>query len=63
MNSTELAVLRQRCDRGEAFTAEEMEHVLRELSARWDPEDDCGLGCEFCGPGCGALAEDDDDLS
>lgn len=38
MNRTDLAVLRQRCDRGETFTAEEMEYVLSTVEALWGEE-------------------------
>ena len=39
MNSTELAVLRQRCDRGETFTAEEVEYLLDEIESLWGEMD------------------------
>lgn len=61
MNSTELAVLRQRCDRGETFTAEEMEYVLGTLAPLLSVEDDCGIGCEFCGYDCDADWDDEDE--
>jgi len=62
MNSIELAVFRQRCDRGETFTAEEVERVLGTLETLLSSGGggDC-TGCYFCDCDLpdGAVRDDD----
>jgi len=53
MNVTELIVLQHRCDRGETFTAEEMEEVLRLAKINYH-----ACLCDHCG---GWLDDSDED--